>query len=107
MSWMHRGHSPFWWTGEYRQRIEYPRLSAFICVHLLLTVFPGSTKVLRNCIAHIARKRQTTSKAGRYCVEYMHETVVAFDYKIHLESPFFDIYQLRAHSRSPPFSVVL
>jgi hypothetical protein len=28
---MHRGHSLFWWTGEYRQRIEYPRLSAFIC----------------------------------------------------------------------------
>jgi hypothetical protein len=20
-----------WWAGEYRQRIEYPRLSAFIC----------------------------------------------------------------------------
>src|SRR4030065_624390 len=24
---MRRGHSCFWWTGEYRQRIEYPRLS--------------------------------------------------------------------------------
>jgi hypothetical protein len=32
---MHRGHSPFWWTGEFPQRIEYP----FICVHLRLTAF--------------------------------------------------------------------
>jgi len=28
---MHRSHLPFQWAGEYRQRFEYPRLSAFIC----------------------------------------------------------------------------
>src|SRR4030066_354677 len=38
MPMMHRGHSPCWWTGEYRQCSEYPRLSAFICGRLL---FPG------------------------------------------------------------------
>src|SRR4030067_300054 len=32
---MHQGHSLFWWTGEYRRCIEYPRLSAADCF------FPG------------------------------------------------------------------
>src|SRR4030065_60355 len=31
MQWMHRGHSPAWWTDEYRQRIEYLRSSAADC----------------------------------------------------------------------------
>src|SRR4030067_131393 len=33
---MHQGHSLFWWTGEYRRCIEYPRLSAADCF------FPGA-----------------------------------------------------------------
>jgi hypothetical protein len=32
---MHRSHSPFWWAGEFRQRIDYPCLSAFLCGELL------------------------------------------------------------------------
>src|SRR4030065_2197351 len=31
MSWRRRDHAPFWWTGGYRQPIEYPRASAADC----------------------------------------------------------------------------
>src|SRR4030067_1084658 len=52
MSWRRRDHAPFWWTGEYRQRIEYPRASAADCF------FQDDTYPFLNLLASARSKQQ-------------------------------------------------